>query len=176
MEENRVLKTVLKADKVGTKGGWSLAQKDNVQFCYDCKSPLFYVRTEHGIAYEDYDIPIHGYIFKKGALNLRVIGIRLYCAECGCGNEGYTSFQYEKDNIVFSWDDDDLEYYEQEYIERAISIFNKEGKVPNNLVCGYGIKEIAEKINAWAEKHPELFKKKDRKKEGRKKKNVPKVR
>lgn len=97
-EVERINKSVLTADSIKARRGWSLTQKDNPVLCRYCKSPLFYVGIEWGIVEEEElfkDIKVVGKE-REPQYWIREIGLILYCAECGHYHEDYFKYFYRK--------------------------------------------------------------------------------
>lgn len=156
-EIERMNKLVLTADSVETKGGWSLAQKENAFVCDYCKSPYFFVRQEHGVIEEPSDWQVVGQR-RKDFYVLREIGLALYCAECGKFHEDYWKWFYPKDRIVCSWDDDELEYAEIEEIQYCIQQYNQKGSFKPAFKTGE-LNYLKEKLDEYENKHYPVKKK-----------------
>ncbi|MDP1695044.1 MAG: hypothetical protein Q8L34_05900 [Candidatus Woesearchaeota archaeon] len=127
-EVERISKSVLTADSIESRRGWSLAQKDNPVMCIYCKSPLFYVGISWGIVEEERwkDIKIFNKQ-REPQYRLQEIGLHLYCAECGHWNETYHKHFYPEDKLVCNWEDDELDYAEIEEIYYCLEQFNRRG-------------------------------------------------
>ncbi len=133
-ELERINKSVLTADSIETRKGWSLAQKDNPVLCEYCKSPLFYVGIDWGIVEESSlfnDIKVIGKE-RNFQYYLREVGLILYCAECGNFNNHYSKYFYPEDKLVCSWNDEELDIAEIEEIKHCLEQFNRKGDfIPN---------------------------------------------
>lgn len=128
-EVERINKSVLTADSIGTREGWSLAHKDNPVLCFYCKSPLFYVEIVWGVVEEEEllkDIKVLGKE-REPQYSLREIGLNLYCAECGHLHDDYCKYFYPEDKVVCSWDDEELDLAEAEEIKYCLEQFNRKG-------------------------------------------------
>jgi len=130
-EVERINKSVLTADSIEARSGWSLSQKDNPVLCYYCKSPLFYVGIVWGIAEErellgDIKIKVLGKE-REPQYSLREIGLNLYCAECGHFHNDYCKYFYPEDKVVCSWIDEELDLAEAEEIKYCLEQFNRKG-------------------------------------------------
>lgn len=127
-EVERINKSVLTADSIECRRGWSLAQKDNPVMCLYCKSPLFYIEIVWGIVEEERwsDIKVLGKE-REPQYRLQEIGLNLYCAECGHYNESYYKYFYPQDKVVCSWNDEELDYAEIEEITYCLEQFNRKG-------------------------------------------------
>ncbi|MEK6951836.1 MAG: hypothetical protein AABX29_02370 [Nanoarchaeota archaeon] len=127
-ETERINKSVLTADSIESKRGWSLAQKDGIVLCYYCKSPLFYFLKELGIVEESnlWDIKV---IHKEREPQyiLREVGLLLYCAECGNFHDDYSKYFYPKDKLVCGWSDEELDIAEIEEIMYCLEQWNQKG-------------------------------------------------
>lgn len=156
-EKNRLMKSVLTPNSIETRGMWSLAQKENVFLCDECKSPLMYVRQEHGVVEEEFAFPnLDG---KEKYFALRVIGLALYCAECGTFQDDFYKYFYPEDKLVCSWDDDDLGLADLEEIQYCLQQFNNTG----DFKATHESKEIRylkEKLKEYIKNNPKKESKK----------------
>jgi len=123
MESDRILKIVIKPSKIEARNKWSLAEKENLWNCYDCKGHLFYARVEHGVVKENTEYQILGHKNKTN-YSLREIGMSLYCAECGSFQEFWNKNFYDTNQLIISWDDKELDGAEKEHIEQALEEYN----------------------------------------------------
>lgn len=152
-EKKGLIKYVVAVDSIETRGGWTLAQKENVARCPNCGGNIFYVRKEHGVVDESDD---HEDLFREKDMrcyHLRQIGLALYCAECGEMEDFYDKFFHPTDKVVCSWDDEELEYGEMEEVNFALLQFNKTGK----MKLGYSdsnIKYLQRKLEEYEKEHP----------------------
>jgi hypothetical protein len=158
-DTRRINKSIIIADSIEARG-WSLAMKNNLFLCCDCKSPLFYVRQQWGIVEEGDSYQVYGYKHKF-YFALRVVGLALYCAECGEYNEDYDKYFYPKDKMVCTWDDDELGYAEQQDVEFWVDQLNR----TENVIPRYTSKQgtyLKSKYDEYMDKnHPELRAKKE---------------
>ena len=161
--EKRIPKLILKYDEIKQNRLWGFQPTE----CYDCKGHLFYFAEELGIVYEKGDWQVVGYVFDegKGSLNLRVVGIKGYCAECGNGMDSYTSWHYWKDDIVHVFSDG-LDADEKPDIEAYLSLVNKTGKVEvskkqRQIYSLYIHADVQDQLKKWLEKNKKLIKKKE---------------
>lgn len=128
-ERERIIKLVLTADSIENTRGWSLAQKENPLLCIYCKSPLFYIQINWGIADETElfkDIKTLGKE-REPQYSLREIGFNIYCAECGSFHEHYDKYFYPEDKIACTWNDEELSLAEHEEILYCLEQFNRNG-------------------------------------------------
>lgn len=149
-EVEKINKSVLTADSIEARRGWSLAQKDNPVLCFYCKSPLFYVGIVWGIVEEEELLGI-SISERKTNYSLREIGLNLYCAECGHFHDDYCKYFYPKDKVVCSWDDEELDLAEIEEIKYYLTQFNKKG----DFTLSYPNKEmeyLKKKLKEYEEK------------------------
>lgn len=174
-ERNTILKNVLTPNSIETRGSWSLAHKDNMVQCPECKSGLFYVRRQWGIVEEmcslGKNVKIAGYRLGNKYLALREIGFALYCCECGGFEDNYDKWFYNDNQLVCTWDDDELDYAEREEIEQALSVYNHSGQVKANYESS-AIVYLRNKIKEYEKKNKiesVTFKPKVRKKNGKNK-------
>jgi hypothetical protein len=124
-ERKRINKNIIVADSIDMGTGWALSQHDNIFMCGTCKSPLFYVVQRWAVVKENTDYEVMG--IGKQYLVLRVVGLALYCAECGEFNEDYDTFAYRDEDIVCLWDDKEIEYTEKEEITYWLEQINHTG-------------------------------------------------
>lgn len=130
-EVERINKSVLTADSIDVRRGWSLSQKNNPVLCFYCKSPLFYVEIVWGIVEEEELLGI-SISERKTNYSLREIGLNLYCAECGHFHDDYCKYFYPEDKVVCSWNDEELNLAEAEEIKYCLAQFNRKGDFTPN--------------------------------------------
>jgi len=133
MENEKVIKLILKADSIKTGRGWTLAQYDNPFLCSSCKSPLFYVHITWGVVDEtemrEYKVLGRNHKYQYW---LREIGFGLFCAECGDFQENYWKYFYPDDRIICCWKDDELNLTELEEIKHCLTQWNSNGDFKPN--------------------------------------------
>lgn len=125
-EHKRIIKNVIMPVSIETRNGWSLSQKDNIFLCYQCKSPLMYIRQEHGVVEEEPHFPVENNR-RKDYYMLRVVGLAIHCAECGAFQNDFSKWFYPEDKQVCSWDEEELDMAEREEIEYCLIQFNQNG-------------------------------------------------
>lgn len=150
----RITKSVIIADSIEARSGWSVGDYDDLHLCDSCKSPLFYVRQLMGIVEEHSDYQVWGRI-GQDYLVFRVVGLALYCAECGEINESFYSFLFDKEKVVCTWEDDDLAYAERQQIEGWLDEYNKTHKLDQKNNQFYGHQSVRDKVSEYmAKKKP----------------------
>jgi hypothetical protein len=155
-EKKGMIKYIVTMDSIETRGGWSLAQKENAKSCGTCGGHLFYVRQEHGVVDESGDFEWRPK--NERSYCLRPTGLALYCGECGEFEDDFFKYFYPEDRVVCSWDDEDLEYEELEVLKHAIFLYNHTGKIDKNSMsyCPVEMLKLQEKLDEYEKKHPKL--------------------
>ena len=128
-ELERINKSIITADSIEARNGWSLSQKENPTLCSYCKSPLFYVWIEWGVV-EESELFKDIKVLEKGKHYwLREVGLVLYCAECGHLHNDYCKYFYPKDRLVCSWSDKELDLAEIEEIKYCLKTLYYQEKI-----------------------------------------------
>lgn len=141
---------VILPSEIESDSNWNLNTHDNLFSCSDCMSGLCYITKKWGIIQEKEMYQVVGNR-SKTIYSLSVLGLNVYCAKCGLFNDQYTSFQYDKDSVVISYDEiDDLERVE---IEQCLSEFNKNGKFSTKTKYS-PLNHLREKLLEYEKKHP----------------------
>ena len=122
-------------------------EKEKTFMCFECMSPLFYVGERFAVIDEELEYNIVGYKRDKMYLVLRVVGLDLYCAECGQWNKDYDSWVY-KEPICYL---DDMDSEEKENVMFALDTYNHTGEVRGSYE-GDEIKILRGKIKEYEEK------------------------
>lgn len=153
-EKNTILKNVLTPNSIETRGSWSLAHKDNIIQCMECKGSLFYVRRQWGIVEEETMMGIEVAGYKRGNryLVMREIGLALYCGECGQFEDDFSTWVYPEDKTICTWDDEELGIAEKEEVYQAIDVYNHTGEVKANYESGQ-IRYLREKVKEYEKKN-----------------------
>ena len=150
-EKKFILKNVLTADSIDSRGSFGFGMEDNKVICDDCLSPLFYVAKTWGIVEETWDYNVVGFRGKQN-LALRELGLALFCSECGAFNDDFDTWVYPDEKVVCTWKDDGLDYAEKEVIQAAINSYNRTGEV-KGFYESSEIKYLREKVREYEEKN-----------------------
>ncbi|MAG77630.1 MAG: hypothetical protein CL811_12820 [Colwelliaceae bacterium] len=147
-EVERINKSIITADSIEARKGWTLANKDNPVLCHYCKSPLFYIGLVWGIVDEsDFNKEFKVIGQEHGSYYMREVGLILYCAECGHFHEHYYKHFFPNDKIICTWDDEEIDIAEIEEIRYCIAQYNKNGDFEphfNNCQMNYLKKKLRE--------------------------------
>jgi len=167
--QTRIPKLVIKPDEIDDNNHWALNLNENTTTCNDCGSHLFYIKEELGVVAEENDYMVINNRSEK-TYDVRVIGLTLYCAECGAVGELYYNFCYDEDKVVCSWDE--LGGSEKIEIGYCLNQWNQKGDFKPQWKCGEVV-YLKEKLKEYEKKHPlkldkpRKVKKKSVKKRGR---------
>ncbi len=148
-EKEMLHKYVISPVGIESKGRWSINSNEALFLCYDCKSPLFYVLQQWGVVLEDQrDFDVLGYLPKeKPHIGLRVVGLVIYCAECGNYREDFYKYFYPIDKIICAWDDE-LELADTEELKHAVDVYNRIGRIEMPYKSS-AIKYLEKKLNEF---------------------------
>lgn len=103
-ERQRIPKLVLTTDSIEDEHGWRLDLNKTTNQCSTCSGLLFYVKPVYGIVAETHNYGIMHHKENR-CFYFREIGFSTFCAECGQFSENYSSFQYNKDEIILQFDE-----------------------------------------------------------------------
>jgi hypothetical protein len=161
MNKDRIPKLVIKPGDINTER-FGLACNENLLMCYECKSPLFYIKINYGVTAEEYDYGIVNNKSKR-VYALREIGFNIYCAECGSFIENYNKFFYPDDKLVF-WDFmyDELDDDERAEIDCCLNQYNQKRDFKARYKAPI-FNELKEKLDEYEKNHPEDDKEKIKK-------------
>jgi len=164
--KQRIPKLIVRADQIEGSGCFGLTHEEEMYKCYDCGGMIFYVKKILGIVAEESDFQIMGYRSKR-RYSICPIGFNIYCSECSCFREDFSSFQYDKDAVVCSYDDIDGEEIAE--IEFCLRQFNEKGNFTPLFATGES-RVLKEKLMEYEKEHPIKVEKKKIKKVRKKKK------
>ena len=149
MNKCKIAKLILKASEIPCRE-WDLSTNNDLVMCYDCKSPLFYVKINWGIVAEENDYKVM-YNRSNRVYVLREIGFELYCAECGSLMIDYSKYFYPEDKLVYVFDE--LDSDERAEIECCLQQFNQKGDFKSRYEDAL-FKELKNKLLEYEKKHP----------------------
>jgi len=150
MFKKRIPKSVIRVDEIESKEIFGLNLNENTVACDCCGSYLCYIKTNLGVVAEDDD---YGIIGNRGnrTYNVREIGLTIYCAECGEYIESYSSFSYDRDKVVCTWDE--LGDSEKAEIDYCLSQWDQKGDFKPQWKCSE-VNVLKEKLKEYEKKHP----------------------
>lgn len=152
MENKETIKElVLKAGEMQNRKGWTLEK--NLLTCPDCLGHLCYAKEDFGVVSENHEIMVQ-YNRNKRTYDLRVIGLNVYCAKCGCFIEMYCKFVYPEDDLVmYAFDFDELDDDEVAEIRVCLHQFNQTGKFTTRYKSGLFV-QLKKSLEDYEKKHP----------------------